>query len=234
MQYTGKDNLEVLEDAVNYNSFLVSLVTKNCSLKTDKVLDFGSGTGFLSEITAEKLGITVHCVENAENLQSCYKNRKHLLLHNSLAEIKDGSMDLIYSFNVLEHIADDRATIKELARKLSSDGKIILYVPALMCLYSAMDTKVGHYRRYNKKMLEELLKSAGLTIIKSEYCDFAGFFVTLLYKFVGSKNGDLNKTALHIFDRYIFPLSRFADKLTCGKLLGKNLQVTAIKKADKK
>ena len=141
----------------------------------------------------------------------------------------DYSVDLIYSFNVLEHIENDRDYIDLFHKKLKENGILILYLPAFSCLYSSMDKKVGHYRRYSKKDLIDRLQT-NFKITSLNYADSAGFFITLLYKLIGNKNGNINSVALYVFDRLIFPLGRLFDVLTFGKFFGKNVLCIAIKK----
>ena len=62
------------------------------------------------------------------------------------------------------------------------------------------------------------------------YTDFAGFFVTLLYKLIGSRQGDIFPKSLKFYDKFIFPLSLFLDKITQGKILGKNVWIMVKKK----
>ena len=233
--YQGTDNLQLLEKtAKNYNTFLINLVTQAGQKRKEEkrkgitVADFGSGTAFFASQISQRLSTPVHCIEISENLFSYYKNKPDLILHNSLSELSDCSLDLIYSFNVLEHIKKDQDYINLFHQKLKKNGILVLYLPAFMCLYSSMDKKVGHYRRYTKSDLISKL-SPNFEIIRCEYADSAGFFVTLLYKIFGSKNGEINQTALYIFDRFIFPISRFADKITMGKICGKNILCIAKK-----
>ncbi len=242
MQYEGKDILELLQTkAKNYNNFLTGIVIKEILKRTKKpknlkIVDFGSGTGFFATAIAQKTASKIDCIEISENLYPYYKNKPNLLLHRSLSEINDHSADIIYSFNVLEHIEDDISYIKLFQKKLKENGVLILYLPAFMCLYSALDEKIGHYRRYNKKELIEKLGD-DFQIKTLQYADSAGFFVTLLYKIIGNKDGKINPTALYIFDRFIFPLGRLFDHLVLfggGKLFGKNVLCIAINKKTNK
>jgi hypothetical protein len=67
---------------------------------------------------------------------------------------------------------------------------------------------------------------AGFVVVKNEYVDSAGFFASLLFKALGNDSGAINRDALILYDRYIFPLSRMAD-FVCNKLFGKNVFLIA-------
>lgn len=230
--YTGTEELEAMRVALNYNSMVVGWIVEEIeNNKAEQIVDFGSGNGYLSDLVSKKCNKKINCVEIAENLFADYDNKDNLILYNSLEELPDNSIDFIYSSNVLEHIEDDAAIIKLFHRKLKENGVLLLYLPAFSCLYSSMDKKVGHFRRYTKQMVKELSDKENFHIERIEYADFAGFWITLLYKLFGSKEGKLNNTMLKIFDRFIFPLGRVVDKVTLGKICGKNVLAIVRKKS---
>lgn len=228
MQYDGEDNLDVLRLAKNYNSFLVQSICSSIDKKNMVVVDFGAGEGYIADWVEQNSGCKVVCIEPAENLQKYYVNK---ICYKSLDNIPDNSIDFIYSLNVLEHIADDVAVVDLFYQKLKQGGKIFLYLPALNILYSSMDKKVGHFRRYSKKMLKFLFSDTKKWQINQlAYADFAGFFVTLLYKLIGNQQGKISPASLKFYDRFVFPVSRFFDKITMGYFLGKNLYIKIEKK----
>jgi len=103
---------------------------------------------------------------------------------------------------------------------------MLVYVPAFQILFSSMDRKVGHFRRYTLGQLVLAARAAGLVVESARYADCAGFLATLLYKWFGSDTGEINRKSLVAFDRYVFPLSRAADRLF-RSWLGKNAVVVA-------
>ena len=224
--YTGVDNLEVLTEAVNYNAYLFSLITKNVPSYA-KVLDFGAGRGDFA-FKVQGGSRPVLCVE-PDPFLSTQLQARGLNTIDSLAHVEDNSIDFIYSFNVLEHIKDHQATLAEMYRVLKPGGQLLLYVPAFQCLYSAMDAKVGHHRRYTQVTLRPLLLEQGFTITQSRYADAGGFFASLVYKWIGNKSGDINTSSVRFYDRYLFGLSRKMDKLGCQHCFGKNLMMLSQK-----
>lgn len=219
-QYGGVDNLEVLVEAVRYNRFLVDTVV-GASGGARTAIDFGAGTGSLT-VAARQKGLDVKCVEPAPALQRQLR-QQNLTVYSGLSEVVDASQDFIYSLNVLEHIEDDRGTLEGLYSKLKPGGRLFLYVPAFNVLFSSMDRKVGHYRRYRKAGLTDIGRRAGFAIERAEYADSLGFFVTLLYKAIGSRAGDISTASVRFYDGFIFPISRMLDRAGLSRLFGKNL-----------
>lgn len=70
--------------------------------------------------------------------------------------------DLVCAFEVLEHLADDDAALAEWVPFVRPGGHLMLSVPAFQDRFGPMDTRVGHYRRYDPDQLTERLLKAGL------------------------------------------------------------------------
>jgi SAM-dependent methyltransferase len=221
--YSGVDNLEVMEQALNYNAFLQELVTA-WARPSDEILDFGAGTGVLA-VPLAAAGYQVRCVEPDAGLRARLQ-ASGLDAHVAIEEISPDSLDLVYTVNVLEHIADDLAAVAALRRRLKPGGLLVAYVPAFPTLHTSMDAKVGHLRRYRRAGLAEVLHRAGLIVEQIAYQDGLGFVATLLFKWFGNDKGAINLQALIAYDRCAFPLSRRLDRLT-GRWFGKNLLAVA-------
>ncbi|HEX6476234.1 MAG TPA: methyltransferase domain-containing protein [Acidimicrobiales bacterium] len=219
--YTGVDNLEVMEVATNYRRFLTDLVASVLDpVDGQRVLDFGVGVGTHAE-EVRALGYDVSCVETDDTLRERLRSRGFRAVR-SPDELGDERFDVVYSFNVLEHIADDGRALRELRRVTAPGGTLVLYVPAFQLLYSAMDRKIGHLRRYRRRQLVSAVEQAGYGVCQCRYADSLGFFATLAYRAGGSRRGDLNEAAVAAYDRYAFPLSRALDR-GVGRWFGKNL-----------
>jgi SAM-dependent methyltransferase len=220
--YSGIDNLEVLADAVNYNRFLADAVVR-ASHGAGTALDFGAGEGTISTATRER-GLSVTCIESDPRLRERLRERG-FEVHAALGEVVDESQEYIYSLNVLEHIEDDENALAELCSKLRPGGRLFLYVPAHRILFSSMDRKIGHHRRYGRRGLVRIARDAGFVVERAEYADSWGFFATLLYKLAGSREGDLSAASVRFYDSFVFPVSRMMDRIGMSRLFGKNLMV---------
>jgi SAM-dependent methyltransferase len=76
---------------------------------------------------------------------------------NSISKLPAKSFDCIVLMDVLEHIEDDDAFLKETLDKLVPGGTLLITVPALQFLFSSHDRFLGHYRRYSRARLLALL-----------------------------------------------------------------------------
>jgi SAM-dependent methyltransferase len=69
--------------------------------------------------------------------------------------------DLVCAFEVLEHIEDDAAALKQWAARLRARGWLLLSAPALQRRYRPADELVGHFRRYDPPAMAALLDGCG-------------------------------------------------------------------------
>ena len=224
--YTGTENLEVMKEAVNYNRMLIDVVKRHAR-RGERVLDFGAGVGTFA-LPMQRDGYAVECVE-LDDAQRATLAAQGLTVHRTLESIRDGSVDFVYTLNVLEHIDDDVGALRDIGRTLREDGRLLVYVPAFPVLFTPMDQRVGHLRRSRRHDLRAKVDAAGFDVLRNDYVDSLGFLATLVYRMTGSRSGAIDRGALRAYDRYVFPMSRRLD-LALRHVIGKNLLLTARKR----
>jgi SAM-dependent methyltransferase len=74
----------------------------------------------------------------------------------------DSRFDGVVCGEVLEHLDNDLAAVREIARVLCPDGILVASVPANPWSYDWVDHWAGHRRRYTAEGLGELMAAAGL------------------------------------------------------------------------
>ena len=228
-QHSGGENLEVMREAKKYNRFLHQLV-RRYGEGAETALDFGAGIGTFSgslDISPRQ----VHCVE-PDPAARIQLRQTGFQTHEQLSELADSSVSFIFSLNVLEHIDDDLAILKEMFRVLKPGGRVLIYVPAFAMLFTSMDAHVGHLRRYRMAGLVSLAEHAGFAVNKKAYADALGFFATLAYRaFDKPEPAPLNRRLVAIYDRYFFPISKILS-VPLARILGKNLYIVATRPAE--
>lgn len=81
----------------------------------------------------------------------------------------DASLGLCTFFDVLEHVANEDAMLREVARVLRPGGLAVLSVPAYMSLWSEHDVSLHHYRRYDRESLRRTLARNGFEVVRITY-----------------------------------------------------------------
>jgi SAM-dependent methyltransferase len=222
--YTGVENLEVMAEAHNYNAWLVRMVLDHVRPGA-RVLDFGAGSGTFADLI-RRGGADLTCIEPDQTLRLMLQRQGFTTYAEPSEMPADHQFDVIYSLNVLEHIEDDGAAVRTLSGRVCPGGVLLIYVPAFAVLYTAMDRRVGHVRRYRLRALTDLVRNAGLQVVQAKYVDCLGYAATLIYRFLGDRTGAINLRALKAYDRLVFPVSRRLDRLF-GRLFGKNALVVS-------
>jgi SAM-dependent methyltransferase len=163
--YKGHD-LEALANLPRYYGWIIE---KFKPWLFGRTMEIGAGIGTISTLIFNDIDDLILVEPSAhltDYLPSSITNSKNVSIYNEtleqrLPKMADQSCDTIIMVNVLEHIEDDGAAIVALHRVLKPGGHLLLFVPALQFLYSALDREHGHFRRYHLAPLEYKLKSHG-------------------------------------------------------------------------
>jgi len=229
--YTGDDVLDVMSKyAVNRNNSIASLITKHFNLEqpvpTVKLLELGAGRGEFINRFVNKANIETYATDLDEDyLQVLSQNH---IVYRDLQSLAH-PVNYIFAIDVLEHIEDDVAILKQMNRVLLPGGKILIYVPSRMELYSAFDKQIGHFRRYGFKEIQDKALSAGFSIDVLRYHDFLGYFAAYYNKFFFKAGNSLNAKAVKVYDTWLVPVSTVIERLLVRPFIGKDLLLVASK-----
>jgi SAM-dependent methyltransferase len=94
------------------------------------ILEDGCGIGMYVEHLSEYGGTVIGLEYDFERAAEARKNSPHIV--NAAGEsvpLFSSTFDLILSHEVIEHVQDDRAAIREMIRVLRPSGRIVLFVP---------------------------------------------------------------------------------------------------------
>jgi SAM-dependent methyltransferase len=130
------------------------------------VLEVGCGQGAV----AARLAASYNYLGVEPDLVSCDTARTRVAAVGR-GEVRCGSIDvvepgrtfdLVVSFEVIEHIEDDRSAIADWVNLLRPGGTLLVSTPGYQARYGPMDAAVGHFRRYEPAALARALAAAGL------------------------------------------------------------------------
>jgi len=197
--------------------FLRNIVqSSKFNVQSPKILDVGCGTGANLEMLSafgEAEGVDV----SDDALEFC--RRKGLAVQKGLAEslpYADDTFDITTALDVVEHLDDDIAGLKEMYRVTKSGGYSLIFVPAFMWLWGVQDDVSNHRIRYTKKQIVERLEKAGYEIERATYANWT-FFAPILggrtiMKLTGIKpesENNVNISALNGVFGKLFSAERF-------------------------
>ena len=150
--------------------WLLSVYLKH--IDNPKILDVGSGSGYLAGVLQKK-GYDVYGIDTSEEAIhfGTEKGIKNLSVSRSdIIDRPDGSFDCVLSLDTIEHIKDDSTIIQEIERVLKPGGYAILTVPAYQWMWGVQDEVAHHYRRYSMKSFTKLIgDNSHLKVVRKTY-----------------------------------------------------------------
>src|SRR2546421_11087288 len=154
----------------------VERVCRDIGKRRPRILDVGCGTGANLQMLAN-YGVAEGVDISAEALEFCRARglSKVKLGPAEALPFEDASFDLVTGLDVVEHLDDDLAGLKEMRRVLRPRGRALLFVPAFMFLWGVQDDISHHRRRYTVNELEGKLRDAGLTVERITYANLTFF-----------------------------------------------------------
>jgi SAM-dependent methyltransferase len=197
--------------------FLGQILAKlSVSGSKPRILDVGCGTGGNLELLSQ-FGNAEGVDVSDEAIEFCRK--KGLTVNKGVAEelpYAEETFDITTALDVVEHLDDDLAGLKEMFRVTKRGGYSLVFVPAFMWLWGVQDDISNHRIRYTKRQIVKRLETAGFEVERATYANWTFFAPILggriLMKVTGIKpasENNINVSALNgIFGR-LFGAERF-------------------------
>ena len=197
-----------------------------------RVLEIGSGIGNITKFLLDRDLVIATDVEPKylsllKNIFGKYKKFTVERLSIPGAEIeryRSYHIDSVICFNVLEHIEQDKAALRNIYDLLEPGGRFLLLVPSHPWLYGSLDQHLGHHKRYRKRELRSMLEAMGFRVIYLRYFNRIG----ILGWFLNSKvlrRKRLSSLQLRIYNLFVplfkletlFPLPFGTSLLAVGE-----------------
>lgn len=211
-KYPG-DELALFQHAKNWKRYFSKKIRPFIK---GNVLEVGAGIGATTLLLNDGSAKQWTMLEPDEQMSAALKGRMtefptNCDLQPGTINNITGTFDTIIYIDVLEHIENDATEVKKAGGLLNKGGHLVILAPAFRSLYSPFDKAIGHYRRYNWKMLKSI-KPADLECISSRYYDSVGYFASVMNKiFLKQKYPTLKQVMF--WDRWMVPISRLSDKI---------------------
>jgi SAM-dependent methyltransferase len=233
-------DLEALARLENYHGWILDEIRPYLG---NRLAEIGAGIG-----TFTKLLASAHLNHNPTARLEVFEPVSHLCrrlrsdleqAHTSLIQagrllVTEGyfqpssrQYDTIIMINVLEHIQDDQESVCTVYHALSPGGTFVVYSPALQWLFSSHDEAVGHYRRYEMRVLEQILVKAGFAVVAAKHMDCMGVLSWYLVNVIGGATS-INPHLARFYDAWFVPVTRWIEQLWPPRI-GKNILIVARK-----
>ena len=196
----------------NYNEWLRTLVQPASS---GRVLEVGAGVGTFT-LALLQTAEHVVAVEPSERgsaaiAQTTHHDARVTVVHGYASDAAAlGPFDGAVLSNVLEHIEDDEAALRELHALVRPGGCVAVFSPAFELLMSDFDRSIGHHRRYRKRQLRERFEQAGFEIVEARYVNVPGFFAWLLVARL-LRQRPTHSQLSRFYDNFVVPATRWFE-----------------------
>ncbi|MFZ2641476.1 MAG: class I SAM-dependent methyltransferase [Verrucomicrobiia bacterium] len=183
--HLGHETLRRFELAQNYNRWIADTIRPYAGRR---ILEIGAGIGNISQFFLDRDRLVVSDIEEhyIQTLRERFagQGQVHAVLYDVLqsppTELIAERFDTVICLNVIEHIQDDVAALRNIRDLLQPGGRALLLVPAHQWLFCKLDANLGHCRRYSRALFRQHATSAGLEVQKSFYFNpvaMLGWFV---------------------------------------------------------
>ena len=148
-----------------------------------RILDVGCGTGanlmLLSQF-GDAQGVDI----SADALLFCRQRGLYNVKLGAAESLpyEEGEFDLVTAFDVVEHMDDDVAGLREMRRVLRPGGRVLLFVPTFMFLWGVQDEVSNHRRRYRLEGLRKAVTAAGFEVERTTHANITFFLPVLMVR----------------------------------------------------
>jgi SAM-dependent methyltransferase len=165
----GSQILARLSRAPRFNAWMADTIRPFCG---NSVLEIGSGVGNLTQKLTPRSKYVVSDV-NPLYLQTLARLRiDRPYLQAAYCDVTDldsfpksqGPFDTVICLNVVEHVQDDKASLRNIRAVLAEGGRAIVLVPQGQWNFGTLDEVLGHQRRYSKQSLRKLAVECGFEV----------------------------------------------------------------------
>jgi SAM-dependent methyltransferase len=212
--YTLRDQ-ELMKGAQRYFAWQARMARQELGRR---VIEVGCGVGNFTRHLLDRelvmaLDVEAECVAQlVSNLGQPANVVARVLdvVDPAFVQFRELAIDSVVCLNVLEHVSDDLAALKNMAAVLRPGGRAVLIVPAFKGLYGPIDRNLGHHRRYSKEGLRELASAGGFEVKTLRYMNSVGCIGWWVNARVLKRTAQ-SAGQIRIFDRFVVPVLDWAE-----------------------
>jgi glycosyltransferase involved in cell wall biosynthesis len=167
---SGPETLDALSLAPRFNRWMADEIRPYIG---ERVMEVGAGIGNLTRLLVRRRRVYVAADIDDMHLSRLSRRFEHRPgFQASRCDLNEAEhfenfaeqMDTVVCLNVLEHVENDAAGLKNIHSSLRTGGHAIILVPCGQEIYGSLDRALGHFRRYSAHDLKMKMEQAGFFV----------------------------------------------------------------------
>jgi len=165
-----------------------------------RILDAGCGSG-RNMVELARYGTVTGIELSPTSVARARERNMGEVIEGSVLEMPfaDDSFELAVSLDVIEHLQDDVAALRELRRTVAPGGALLLTVPAYQWLWSGHDVINHHHRRYTRSSLRQVAERAGWHQVRTTYFNSLLLPVAIVLRVLDRLNRKTTESSLDLW-----------------------------------
>jgi ubiquinone/menaquinone biosynthesis C-methylase UbiE len=194
------EKMAMVEDSYWWHTGRKSIISRQLKRlrlpKSAEILNIGAGTGGMVPLFRQYGNVTNVDVSE-EAVRYCERKGMGPVIKVEGIELPfpDNTFDVVAATDVLEHIENDVAALKEWNRVLKPGGTLLLTVPAYQWLWSGHDESLHHFRRYTATQVGDRMKAASLDVTRRTYVIVFSFPMIVAFRAMQKIRGKQQTTS---------------------------------------
>lgn len=133
-----------------------------------RILDIGCGAGLFFN-ALEQFGYVEGIESDPIAVEQSGRWRRRIHAGELNTFVAADPFDIVLALDVVEHVRNPETMLRQAARFLASDGRMLITTPAFDWLWTSHDELNHHVKRYTAAEMRELVRAAGLEPIETRY-----------------------------------------------------------------
>ncbi|MGF1485609.1 MAG: class I SAM-dependent methyltransferase [Prochloraceae cyanobacterium] len=207
-------------------------------------LDWGCKNGIIGYTIKTYLGdragkIEIHGCDIIRGKYQIFSEKANLIYsqlnHYYLMPYQDNYFDIVIGNGVLEHVANDRESLKELYRIIKNEGYLIItFLPNRLSyteFLSEKFRKLTHMRKYSINKIKEMLLHSGFVPIEWGYHQVFPSLSSFPSRRVSDPKDLKRLNDFKVIMSKIYNLNKYAEKIWPLNIFATNIFIIAQRKA---
>jgi glycosyltransferase involved in cell wall biosynthesis len=181
----------------------------------DTVLEVNAGPGHTTSqlLDARRLIATDEEPVHVESLRRRFGHMENIEVLGYTDLPPDLNVSTAVLFHNLQRVEEPKTELAEVASHVASGGHVLIQVPAGPELFGPTDEAAGHLRRFDRDSIQDVVRGAGLELIRIDEVNKLGAIGWKLHHARGS--GTIDSSSARLFD-WMVPLARALEPILPG------------------